>query len=206
MSRTEEQKKRDRENHRIKYALEHHIGETRTCVVCGKLFKSKSEKGQTCSKQCGRILSRRNTGFCNGYLITKTCVVCGKTFRTYKSRQTTCSPECAEKKRSEERNHKNTSFSSRCKTNGVMCDKSVSADKVISRDKLICQICGKLCDPSDKSWGTFGPNYPTVDHIRPLSKGGSHTWDNVQCACALCNMKKGTRFDVEITGALQCPN
>jgi 5-methylcytosine-specific restriction endonuclease McrA len=28
---------------------------------------------------------------------------------------------------------------------------------------------------------------PTLDHIVPLSKGGSHTYDNLQCACFRCN-------------------
>ena len=96
MSKTEEQKKKDREAHRAKYAREHHIGERRVCVVCGQEFISKSEKTQTCSAKCSSILSRRRTGFCNGYLITKTCVVCGKQFETYKSRKITCSAECSD--------------------------------------------------------------------------------------------------------------
>lgn len=32
-----------------------------------------------------------------------------------------------------------------------------------------------------------GPDYPTIDHVIPLSKGGSHTWDNVKVACGECN-------------------
>lgn len=31
----------------------------------------------------------------------------------------------------------------------------------------------------------------TLDHIIPLSKGGSHTADNLQCAHFMCNSKKG---------------
>ena len=41
-----------------------------------------------------------------------------------------------------------------------------------------------------KEWGSFGPTYPTLDHIIPLAKGGTHTWNNVQCACAMCNSEK----------------
>jgi 5-methylcytosine-specific restriction endonuclease McrA len=37
------------------------------------------------------------------------------------------------------------------------------------------------------------PTAPTVDHIIPLARGGSHTWDNVQLAHHLCNSLKGDR-------------
>lgn len=189
--KTEEQKQRDRERQREKYAREHHIGEKRICVICGNEFMSKSEKRRTCSKQCSHILSRRETGFCNGHLITKACVVCGKEFKTYKSRQVTCSTECSCARQEFRHNHRNTSFGARCRHYGVQFDATVRADLVIKRDNCVCQICGKKCDPDDKRWGNFGPDYPTIDHILPLAKGGTHTWDNVQCACGMCNTKKG---------------
>jgi 5-methylcytosine-specific restriction endonuclease McrA len=31
----------------------------------------------------------------------------------------------------------------------------------------------------------------TVEHIIPICKGGTHTWDNVAPAHYLCNMNKG---------------
>ena len=66
-------------------------------------------------------------------------------------------------------------------------DCSTSLDKLIDRDGLACYLCGKTCTKEDKRWGTFGPDYPTIDHVIPLSKGGSHTWDNVKVACGECN-------------------
>ena len=35
-----------------------------------------------------------------------------------------------------------------------------------------------------------GDNYPSVDHIKPISKGGTHTWDNIQLAHRYCNTIK----------------
>lgn len=37
------------------------------------------------------------------------------------------------------------------------------------------------------------PNYmaATIEHIVPLAKGGTHTWDNVAPSHALCNFQKG---------------
>jgi 5-methylcytosine-specific restriction endonuclease McrA len=42
-----------------------------------------------------------------------------------------------------------------------------------------------------------GDKYPTIDHIAPISKGGTHTWDNVGLACKRCNSLKSnnTVFD-----------
>lgn len=74
-----------------------------------------------------------------------------------------------------------------CAFHGVEFDPSVSTDRLIKRDGNRCYICGIECDKSDKTWGNFGPTYPTIDHVMPLSKGGSHTWDNVRLACGRCN-------------------
>ena len=38
-----------------------------------------------------------------------------------------------------------------------------------------------------------GVEYMEVDHIVPRSKGGEHTWDNVQLLCGPCNRSKGNK-------------
>lgn len=38
-----------------------------------------------------------------------------------------------------------------------------------------------------------GPTAPTVDHIVPLTKGGTGDWDNLTAACRSCNAKKNNR-------------
>ena len=50
---------------------------------------------------------------------------------------------------------------------------------ILKRDKHICQYCGK------KS-GSM-----TVDHVIPRQYGGSHSWENLVCACIICNNMKG---------------
>jgi 5-methylcytosine-specific restriction endonuclease McrA len=47
----------------------------------------------------------------------------------------------------------------------------------------ICGICSQLVP-----FATF-----TVDHIKPLSKGGHHKPSNLQIAHATCNSSKGCR-------------
>ncbi|MGH7182639.1 MAG: HNH endonuclease [Nitrospiraceae bacterium] len=34
---------------------------------------------------------------------------------------------------------------------------------------------------------------PTQDHVIPLSKGGTHTYDNIMQACMSCNQRKKDR-------------
>lgn len=36
----------------------------------------------------------------------------------------------------------------------------------------------------------------TVEHIIPLSRGGTHTWDNVAPSHAKCNFEKGDSLDI----------
>ena len=79
----------------------------------------------------------------------------------------------------------------RCKFYGVKkFDKTITLDAVITRYNGICQICGQAIDKSDIINGHIRGRYPTVDHIIPISKGGAHTWDNVQLAHMACNAGK----------------
>ena len=55
-------------------------------------------------------------------------------------------------------------------------------DKVILRDNKICYICNRTL--SDKEI--------TIDHVIPISKGGSSDVKNLKCCCKLCNELKGS--------------
>lgn len=52
---------------------------------------------------------------------------------------------------------------------------------IIKRDGYFCQFCKTTEDLE-------------VDHIRPLSKGGSDELDNLQLLCGSCNNCKGARY------------
>lgn len=74
--------------------------------------------------------------------------------------------------------------------------RDASADKftaldIFERDNWTCQICGLHLDPGVK----FPSNdSASIDHIIPISLGGTHTLDNVQAACMGCNRRKGARL------------
>jgi 5-methylcytosine-specific restriction endonuclease McrA len=59
---------------------------------------------------------------------------------------------------------------------------------VFERDEGICGICGTLVSP--ESW--------ELDHIIPLSRGGPHTFDNVQVSHRRCNRRKWAKLPEEL--------
>lgn len=59
----------------------------------------------------------------------------------------------------------------------------------------ICQLCGEPIDPTLKhERHKHNLDALSMDHIIPLSKGGTHTRDNVQPTHYKCNRKKGTQI------------
>jgi 5-methylcytosine-specific restriction endonuclease McrA len=56
---------------------------------------------------------------------------------------------------------------------------------VFQRDRGICALCSKPVDPAAR-WD--------IDHIEPVSKGGAHSYDNVQLAHKFCNQSKGNKL------------
>lgn len=77
-------------------------------------------------------------------------------------------------------------------------DKTITIEKVIEKYNGICQICGKPTDKTDVLDGHIRKRYPTLDHIVPLSKGGTHTWDNVQLAHMGCNARKCDKLSITV--------
>lgn len=109
------------------------------------------------------------------------------------SKITYCSKICSKKafrKRTDRGRH-----IIRARRKGCEIEKGITLHKLLSKNGLSCAICGELCDLNDRSYGNgSGPKYPSIDHIIPLSKGGGHTWNNVQVAHIECNWKKGDQL------------
>lgn len=60
---------------------------------------------------------------------------------------------------------------------------------LFQRFNYICQGCNVKCvHPNDTNYNQ--DNCATIDHIKPISKGGSHTYDNTQLLCRKCNWMK----------------
>lgn len=61
---------------------------------------------------------------------------------------------------------------------------------VMERDGWRCHICG---DEVDRTV-THGLDRSSLDHVVPLARGGSHTYDNVRASHWRCNHSKGARL------------
>lgn len=118
------------------------------------------------------------------------CEICGGRYLT-KNNGLTCSDICAEKyKRLKRREAKLTRRA--VKKSAFVAP--VSPRKIYVRDGFRCHICkGKL----DMDAVAPHPESPTIDHVIPLAKGGTHEPANVAAAHFLCNSKKGDRVTGE---------
>lgn len=54
----------------------------------------------------------------------------------------------------------------------------------------ICRLC---TEPVDRSIRWPDPLSASIDHIVPVSRGGTHEWFNVQLTHLRCNMRKGAK-------------
>jgi len=89
---------------------------------------------------------------------------------------------------------RNASHYKRARLHGAKAETGITLEKLIKRDGITCAICGLPCFYGGDSLADL---YPSIDHIIPISKGGGHTWDNVQVAHRICNVNKSDRIGRE---------
>lgn len=158
------------------------------------------QKSAEAKKQADAIRSAARAA---EYAKDKVCKSCGCVFHSESKNKVYCSATCVRR----EQHHRKvaadktklvarSNHRKRARKYDVAYDPGVTLKKLIERDNNTCQICGKPCDSSDTSWGCSGPYYPSIDHIKPMAKGGSHTWDNVQLAHCICNSYKRDLLEV----------
>lgn len=62
--------------------------------------------------------------------------------------------------------------------------KRVAYAKIYEEENGVCYLC---CKPVERKGAHF-------DHVVPLSKGGSHTFDNIRVTHRTCNLRKGAKI------------
>lgn len=159
----------------------------RICSACKKPRHSYRPCKHCSKKKRLLLLQLRNR---LRWLMPKQCTGCGETFNRYGQgwRCDSCKEYTDRQLRQIRR--------LRQSRNGAY-DRGIDYKSLYDRAGGQCAICRTACaDPSVwRGWDgcTWMPTAPTVDHIIPLAKGGSHTWANVQLACIACNSLKGDR-------------
>lgn len=137
-------------------------------------------------------------------LIT-TCQECGKVFKADRFGVKYCSNKCSIRMNARGRDKKRLY---KRLSNGRI-DKDITLSKLIKKDNNICHICKGKCNRKDYAKTTeghfiVGRDYPSIDHVVPVSKSGTHTWDNVKLAHHYCNtVKRDNEIYEESSGQLK---
>lgn len=185
------------------------------CETCGKnveLTPKIAEKRRFCSPAC----------FSASRKIWRVCAGCGKSFnRTicgtmpHQDKGKYCTKQCyfdhrfgSDRPRKQwstttkdraSRRALHTSLRKRCKHYGVPFDPACTRIAVCERDGWRCQDCGIKCHKGghrfNKKTRQMSMRNAEHDHIVPLAWGVANkgnTFDNSQCLCRKCNLKKGS--------------
>lgn len=172
----------------------------RGCERCSKSFETLHPEQRMCGGSCAQFT--RNDSVNPNVL----CRQCGVSFRPKVSKHNTfCTRACAFANHAAPRRERYTQRRDRQLRNadrlyhevrrarllGAAVGRVLRSD-VFSRDGWRCRGCGVAVATA----GWPRPDYATIDHIIPLSKGGEHSMGNVQLLCYHCNVKKGAKVPV----------
>ena len=161
------------------------------CDKCAKIFLRRGHYVRYCSDACryAFYLNNRQELRCQGFVPQKKiCRNCGEEFMTeFKKSRVFCSDDCSVRYAKERKKTRD-----RHRLDGIIIDDDITLAKLYSRDNGICQLCGLPTDwddyqINDDGYRVTGRNYPSIDHICPISRGGLHSWENVQLAHHYCN-------------------
>lgn len=131
----------------------------------------------------------------------RVCTECGVRFSSWGLKggpRRTCSDECRRARervarraaKRVERQKRGKSSVDRAKSFG--CEVSKFDQRLVfERDRWRCRLCGVATPKALR--GKQHDRSPELDHIVPLSLGGAHAFENVQCACRRCNINKGAK-------------
>lgn len=128
-----------------------------------------------------------------------TCETCRASFVTGKNTEGRfCSRRCANAAKGEaRRKYASRTEQYRAKTlrrRAVLAgvpSEPYTLEEIAERDGYHCRICGYKVNMDLSGMDTWGP---TVDHIIPLSRGGSNLKENVQLAHWKCNNAKSNKL------------
>lgn len=134
---------------------------------------------------------RRADGFCKPppevARVEKVCD-CGAAFMADRRRSRYCSQEC--RARFKNRNNWIYLNKRRARMRDALVEPFDRLD-IFDRDDWVCQICSNPVDPD-----LMFPDALSVslDHIVPISRGGTHEPSNAQTAHLICNVRKSNKI------------
>lgn len=203
---------------------EQRIEQTANCVDCGATFSYMAGRGAKrrrcpehyagqrpcalCGEMCQPKLGKHHCRACNNDLkllagdtpleVVKPCGGCGEPFVAEPANSSYCTKACswqAYRQRNLDRVRAQW-LVNRARGKGAEAVEYILPSDVFERDGGICQLCDYPVNPTVEVPNPFAV---TIDHKTPLSKGGSHTMENVQLAHFYCNSAKGDREEFQLT-------
>ena len=169
-----------------------------TCPHCSRITSENRRAELEYKKQYEAWIKAEERASVEAFLISRQleerlanriCKNCGKEYciesSGYNSRNY-CSEKCMKRWAMRVKNDRRLK-----KINSRNHDNDITLEKLFRKDNGICYLCAKECDWNDMDPdGNACNNYPSIDHVIPIAKGGTHTWDNVRLAHRGCNTAK----------------
>jgi len=156
------------------------------CLDCGTNLK----QGRCKRHRLQRVLLLKQLRTRINWLLPRACVNCNESFNRFD--QGGVCDICLRVSDSENSSRR------KARIRGAMrSDRGISHRALHEIFNGTCALCNHKTQPPEiwDGWDgkTWMPFAPTVDHIIPVARAGTHTWDNVQLAHALCNSIKQAR-------------
>lgn len=173
-----------KEWHIKRYKAEAEI-ETKKCKNCNNFFTMKiRKKTDFCSRICKDLYRREQNKLQRiASKQERICLHCSNIItQERRSDAMFCSQECNYKAHALQRKLRN-----RANEEGK---RGYLRTEICERDGWICQICK---EPVERTAHHPNPLAPSLDHIIPVSKGGSSDPSNLQLTHLRCNLKRGNR-------------
>lgn len=176
-----------RDDHRAKYLpVKGQTDDFRKCKECKKEYAPKQRtESFFCSRDCkDKNRKKEEKKKRIAFKSARSCIGCNKVIpSSARVDKKWCSEECALRVRSHTMNTQR-----RIRTSEEIQD--FKRSDIYERDGWKCQLCGKAVNPK---LSFPNPACASLDHVIPLSRGGSHKTTNVQLAHLRCNTARGNK-------------
>lgn len=167
---------------------------SKTCVMCSSGFQAKAINQNICSEKCRvqRDTRRSRENYYRQHpkgLKQIICSWCNKPVIVPSSftQKIVSHPQCKEERLRKRQRRKAVG-----RRGYRAALRSLSIEQLGDRDNWTCHICEQSVNPllpcNDKQGAT-------VDHVMPLSRGGSDELDNLKLAHWICNVRKSNKLE-----------